>query len=153
MRYSKSPHLLLAILLIFGCKSDDNGDREPQPLLTSFSGMVLYESNGEPVRSGELFISGTDSEPLRSPITRAEAQLKIEDGSFEISFETIEEVDRFTFAIDILENGFIINSFGWADGLQCLPGDCREFAPGKDYELTIVVPCAPDDCTRFTPQN
>ncbi len=143
-------------LVVIACSSDDNeGKGEPVPTVTSFSGVVLYETNMEPVTNGELFISGTDTEPLRSPQVRAEAILKIEDGTFEVSFETIEEVDRFSLAIVILQGDFIINSFvgSGADGLQCLPGECGAFAPGKDYELTILVPCDPDDCVQFPPPN
>jgi hypothetical protein len=100
-------------------------------------------------------INGTDTEPLRSPQTRAQAILPTQDGTFEVSFETIEEVVRFSLAIVILQGDSIINSFvgSGADGLQCLPGECGAFASEKDYELTILVPCDPDDCVQFPPPN
>ena len=141
-------------ILGFSCASDD-GKTEPVSQITSFSGSIIYESNDEPVTSGELFIMVTDSEPLRSPIVRAEAILTIEDGSFEVSFETFEEVDKFSMFVNILEGSSIINTFvgGGADNLQCLPGNCAEFAPGRSYNLTIIVPCAPDDCTQFPVSN
>ncbi|WP_180268608.1 hypothetical protein [Maribacter sp. 6B07] len=57
--------------------------------------------------------------------------MKIEDETFEVSFETIEEDDRFSLAIVILQGNFIINSFvgSSANDLQCLPGECWVFAP------------------------
>ncbi|PHN93399.1 hypothetical protein CSC80_10755 [Maribacter sp. 6B07] len=155
MKHSMFLAVLPLLAMVMACNSDDyEGKGEPVPTVTTFSGVVLYETNMEPVTNGELFINGTDTEPLRSPQTRAQAILKIEDGTFEVSFETIEEVDRFGMFVNILQGTSIINTFvaGSDPPLKCQPGNCDNFPPGQDYELIILVPCAPDDCILFPPE-
>lgn len=147
MKYSMFCGFFLFFFVVIGCKSDD--DNEIQPIVTSFSGVVLYKPTMDPVTNGELFIVGRESRGITGGVVRVDTILRIVDGTFDVTFETIEKVDRFIFAVNILQDNFIINSFGWADSLQCLPGECEAFAPGKDYELTILVPCDPDDCVQF----
>ncbi len=141
--------VLSLFFVAMACKSDD--DNEIRPVITSFSGSVLYEQTMEPVTSADLFITGRDSRGITGSIVRVDTILRIEDGTFEVSFETVEEIDRFGMFIDILKDEFIINTFvaGSDPPLKCLPGNCANFPPGQDYELTILVPCAPDDCVQF----
>jgi hypothetical protein len=152
MRY---PTIVLIIFLFFffwGCNTDDDS---PQPIITSFSGTILFEPTNEPVTNANLYIIGRDFNGIAGSIVRADTILRIDNGTFEVRFETYEKVDRFDMFIRILQDESIINTFvaGSDPPLQCLPGDCDNFAAGQEYELTILVPCSPDDCVLFPPSN
>lgn len=133
-------YAFFAGILFFGCQSDDENN-DPETTITSFSGTIQYE-NGEPVTGGELIIAGNQS-TLFGGVAREGAILTIDDGTFEVTLETEEEVTSYSILIDLLENVFT-----FAEGLQCLPGNCRDFLPGDTYELSVIVPCSPDDCGR-----
>lgn len=154
MRHIYTYLFFLVIMLFLGCASEDDKNAETQVVTTSFSGTVLYESTMEPVTNGELSINGIDTEPLRSPQFPAFEKVALSNGSFDVTFETIEEVDKFSMLITILDGDFIVSVFGGGDvstDLICNPFNCRDFEPGKAYELTIFVPCDPDDCIQFPP--
>ncbi|MEM8928628.1 MAG: hypothetical protein AAGC45_10520 [Bacteroidota bacterium] len=127
-------------MLFFGCQSDDENNG-PETIITSFSGTVQYE-NGEPVSNAELIIGSRVNRSFGTVAGDA-AFLQINDGTFEVTFETEEEVVRYNILIDLYGNVF---TFG--EELQCIPGDCGDFSPGESYELTIILPCTLDECAN-----
>lgn len=143
----------MLFLLLLSCNSDDDGGKV-RPVITSFSGTILYDPSMEPVTNGVLFIGGRKSGLFGGTAVEG-AIVNIDDGNFDVTIESIEEVSRFGMAIDILQDEFIINTFvaGSDPPLKCLPGDCDRFLPGQNYELIILVPCDPDDCVQFPPPN
>ena len=149
MKYSKLFLLGLVISFCFSCNSDE-GEDIPETTITSFSGTIEFQ-NGEPVTSAELLIGGSEGGITGSAVLGA--NLLITDGTFEVTLETEEDVRSYTIVISILDGTSIINGFGFSEGLECLPGDCRDFPPGESHELRIIVPCNPDDCVLFPPNN
>ena len=138
--------VLLSSILLFGCQSDDNGG--PETTVTSFSGNIEFE-NGVPVTDAELSIGGSKSGLSGSAVEGA--ILRIEDGTFEVTLETEENVSRYIIVIDIINVDSERVAFDDSVGLQCLPGNCRDFPPGQNHELTIIVPCIPDNCVQLSP--
>jgi hypothetical protein len=143
-------HLWFVVILFFGCQSyDENND--PKNTITSFSGNIQYE-NGEPVTSAELIIAGSES-TLFGAVSRESVMLSIDDGTFEVTLETEEEISRYIVVIDIINGDSERIAFDDSVGLQCMPGEnCRNFLPGETHELNIVVPCTPNNCVQL-PSN
>ena len=139
--------VLLASILLFGCQSDDNGG--PETTVTSFSGNIEFE-NGVPVTNAELSIGSRIARTFGSVAGEA-AFIQIYDGTFEVLFETEENVTRYSIVIDIINVDSERVAFDDSVGLQCLPGNCRDFPPGQNHELTIIVPCIPDNCVQLSP--
>ena len=76
--------------------------------------------------------------------------LQINDGTFEVTFETEEDVVRYIIVVEFLgqQNSFI---YDHSNGLQCDQEEsCRLVTPGVDHNnFIITVPCLPDDCVQL----
>ncbi|MEM1257319.1 MAG: hypothetical protein AAGH81_02235 [Bacteroidota bacterium] len=78
------------------------------------------------------------------------AMLSIDDGTFEVIFETEEDVVRYIIIVDILnqQNRF---AFDHSNGLRCGQEEsCRLVTPGVDHDdFIVIVPCLTDDCAQL----
>ena len=145
----KKSILFILALAFWSCEDDGPIDEGPEVTVTSFSGTIVFEDM-QPLTNGELTIVGIESS-LFGGRTVDGTMLPIDDGTFDFTFENLEPITRFNVIVRVIQDGFLVNTFGFVDGLECIPGNCGDFPSGQDHEFTIVVPCTEDDCVRFDP--
>jgi len=123
----------LVVLFLFSCEDYINENPE-QP---SFSGVVVYQENGEPLAGGVIGITGSRPDFPSTDLIVNEQQVLDENGIFQISFGPDERIDVFT--VLIFENP---NTQGTTfTRINCvgLP-NCNEISPGQDYgDITIEL--------------
>lgn len=127
--------MLFPIVILISLQSCKDNEANP----TIFKGQVEFADNGEIVTNGWLIINGNKyGNPIDSSLGNDTAFVE-DTGKFNIKIESNEDVDYYIILFEYF-NRDKVSIILASEQMDCLPYNCGDIRPGKEYLLKIKIP-------------